>query len=248
MAQLRRIPRYGVIAVGLLILLIIVIVLRLFALLTAIPEVIGNRISLENRFRRFVYWLVNVEEVERFRDDVLLMMTEHVETSGETATDLDFPTSPVELDEWGLVRLIEQGREDAKRQLREGEFILSFVGTITTIIVSQVAGLAFAGLLLTVLLVVFSFVVSARIVVTDLLAYKAMDVERFPKTWLVMMAGWNQNQIGHNTSMMIAAIFIVFSTSGMGYDLGIRILDWYGNRSHPVEEKRWRVNEQSPYR
>jgi hypothetical protein len=247
MIWVRRLSRYTAILLGVIILLTMILFLRVFALLTAIPELIGERASIESRFREFVYWLVNVDEVERFRDDMLLMMVEHMEDRGEKTVNLNFPTESTELDQWGLLRLIETGREDAKRRLREGEFLLSFVGAILALLVSEVFGLAYAGLLMPILLLVFSFLVSVRIVVTELLAYSSKGVDGYPTFWLLMMAGWNKNQIGHNTSMMIAAAFIVFSTSSTGYKMGMEIVDWFGARSNPTEERKWRVENTGPF-
>jgi len=247
-ARIRGLPRLAAIFLGGVLLVVITITLRLFALLTAVPELVGNKISIERRFEDFVYWLVDVDELHSFRDDMLLIMIEHLESNDELDIEgMERPEDLDELDEWGLIRVMQRGREDAQNRLREGEFILSFVGALATVIIGQLAGLTFAAVLLTILLLVFSLLVSIRIVVTDLLAYRRSEVKGYPEIWLAMMAGWNKNQIGHNTSMMIAAVFIVFSASGLGYKIGMRVVEWFGLRSNPIEERKWRADDSSPF-
>lgn len=83
----------------------------------------------------------------------------------------------------------------------------------------------------------FSVLVVLRVVVTDLLSYRSREVRYDSIESLLLKRGWNENQINHGMSLVLASILLTTSSSEWGYELGLRFVEWFGSASKPMDDR-----------
>jgi len=166
----------------------------------------------------------------QFREDLLHIMEEQIHHS-DINTD--------ELDRWGLLRQIDEDRAEAIADLQTGEFMLSLGGAILSIGIGLLGDARFAGIGLTIILILFSILVVLRVVVTDLLSYRSNEVRHDRLGLLALKQGWNETQVNHGTSLVLASILLTVSSSDRGYSIGMRIAEWFGTESNPRDNFRY---------
>ncbi|WP_434521958.1 hypothetical protein [Halorubrum sp. AS12] len=213
------------------ILVVIVVTIRVLGAISSLPAWLGRQIRVNQFAERIVQRVVEIDRAHQFRDDLMFLLEEHARKE-----KFDFEG----YDRWGLLRLIDQRREESKASLRNGEFAISFLGGFVTILAGIYINIQIAGILLTALVLLFSLLVILRIVVTDILSYQSHNVQNESIEMLVMMASWNENQINHGASLVMAAILVCFSSSDIGYQIGLEVVDRFAERSNPSFGKRYR--------
>lgn len=209
-----------------------ILTIRVIGALSSVPVAIGKRINAERLARILVNRVVDMEVAYQFRDDLLYLMEEEIY---HARIDSD------ELDRWGLLRQIDEDREEAVEDLQTGEFTLSMGGAILSIGIGVWGDIRFAGLGLTIILVFFSILVVLRVVVTDLLSYRSHEVRHDRIELLALKRGWNETQINHGSSLVLASILLTTSSSDWGYELGMRIIERFGTLSNPRATDRYSV-------
>jgi len=207
-----------------------ILVIRIVGAVSSIPVAVGKRVNVEGFARGLVNRAVDVGVAYEFRDDLLLIMEEHVHQS-----ELD----PDEYDRWGLLRQIDEHREEAIDDLQTGESVLSIGGAIVSIALGAWFDIRYVGIGLTVVLLFFSILVVLRVVVTDLLSYRSREVRNDSIESLLLKRGWNETQINHGTSLVLASILLTASSSEWGYELGLRIVEQFGRASNPRDNNRY---------
>ena len=207
-----------------------ILVIRIGGAVSSIPVAVGKSVNVEGFARGLVNRAVDVGVAYEFRDDLLLIMEEHVHQS-----DLD----PDEYDRWGLLRQIDEHREEAIDDLQTGESVLSIGGAIVSIALGAWFDIRYVGIGLTVVLLFFSILVVLRVVVTDLLSYRSREVRNDSIESLLLKRGWNETQINHGTSLVLASILLTASSSEWGYELGLRIVEQFGRASNPRDNNRY---------
>lgn len=201
-----------------------ILLIRVIGALSSVPVAIGKRIDPEKPARILVNRVVNMDIAHQFRDDLLHLMEEQIYHSDINAD---------ELDRWGLLRQIDKDREEAIADLQTGEFMLSLGGAIITIGIGVWGDVRFAGIGLTIILIFFSVLVVLRVVVTDLLSYRSNEARHDRIELLALKQGWNETQINHGSSLVLASVLLTASSSNWGYSLGMRIARWFGTQSNP---------------
>lgn len=206
------------------------LILRVTGVVSSLPVMIGRNVSVEHLAMKIVYRVVDVDRALTFRDDLLLIFEERFRWSDEYDMDLD---------RWGLLRQIDLHYEKSKKELREGEFVLSLLGGFLAVVVGVLYNFRYAGVVLAVVILFFSILVVLRVVITELLSYTSFNVKDEPVERLVLYKGWNAAQVNHSSSVVVATLFVALSSSEIGYDLGLDIIDAVGKDAAPVENDRW---------
>lgn len=143
----------------LLIVVLLPILLGLMILLwiVDVPRKVGQRLDFEGGIRAMLYRVVDLEKTRQFRNDMLHILESEVEVEGDP-------------DRWGLLREIDKSQKEIERRLKNGEFAFSFVGGVAAFFVGNLLGIVFGGLLLTIVGLLFSLLVTARIIPPTLFA------------------------------------------------------------------------------
>lgn len=232
--NLDSIRYYIAVILAIPVIIAIIFSIRILGTISSIPAWLGDRINVERVTKQVVYGFVDIDKAHQFREDLMMLMEEHGKNAKFNFEDFD---------RWGLLRTIDLRREKAKADLRNGEFIISFIGGLITILVGIFVNIQVAGILLAALVLLFSLLVILRVVVTDILSYQSHNVDHESIEMLALMAGWNEKQINHGTSLVMAALLLSFSSSDLGYRIGMRIVDQFGRRSNPLDDKRYRSED-----
>ena len=214
----------------------LILVIRFIGALSSIPVAVGKRVNVEKAARALVNKAVDVEVASEFRDDLLYPMEEHVYRS-----ELD----PDEFDRWGLLRQIDEHREEAIEDLQTGESVLSMGGAILSIAIGAWFDVRFVGIGLTIVLLLFSILVVLRVVVTDLLSFQSCKVRNDSIELLLLKRGWNETQVNHGSSLVLASLLLTASSSDWGYELGMRVVKRFGTASNPRDNDRYSVENDS---
>lgn len=208
----------------------LIVLLRLIGAISSIPVTIGKRIDIESFARRIVERSVDMEITYQFRDDVLYIMEEQFYRS-----DIDSE----KLDRWSLLRQIDNHRDEAIENLKTGETILSIGGAILSVTIGIWTDIRFVGVGLTLVVILFSLLVVLRVVVTDLLSYRSTEVRNDSLELLLLKQSWNENQINYGSSVVWASLLITASSSEVGYRSGMQLVQWFGDASNPIDNKRY---------
>lgn len=214
----------------------ILIIIRLIGVLSTVPVAIGKRVDVEEAARKLVHLAVDIEIAYQFRDDLLLIMEEHIYQS---------ELNPDDYDRWGLLRQIDSHREEAIENLQTGELVLSIGGAIVSIIVGLLVDVRLIGIGLTVVLIFLSILVILRVVVTDLLSYRSGEVRNDNIESLLLKRGWNENQINHGSALVWATILLTTSSSERGYELGLKFVEKLGAKSNRRATERYSAEKDS---
>lgn len=213
----------------LLVVVLLPVLLGLIILLWIVdlPRKVGQRLDFEEVIRVVLYRAVDPEEMRRFRDDMLHILESEIEVEGN-------------LDRWGLLREIDRSQRKVEWRLKNGEFAFSFVGGLTSLVVGNLLGIVFGGILLTVVGLLFSLLVTARIIITDTLCYQSVDHRNEPIRRLALLKGWNRGPIFGSGAVGVAILSAIASRDGAGYRIGRGILKTYAEMKYGDEGK-WRT-------
>lgn len=227
--RLQTVLRAAIIIVSLLILLPLVLIGLLIVLwIIDIPRKVGQYFDFEGAIRRVLYRVIDPEEMRFFRDDMLHIMESEVEMEEG-------------LDRWGLLREIDKSQQEIELRLKNGEFAFSFVGGVVALLVGNVLGIVYGGVVLTLVGLLFSFLVTVRIIITDTLCYKSINHRNEPVRRLALLKGWNTGPIFGTGAVGVAVLSAVSSRDRGGYHLGRRILETIAGVMYGGEDK-WRVD------
>jgi hypothetical protein len=219
-------------AVIIVIFLIIVLLptligLKIFLWIFDVPRKVGQRLDFEGAIRAILYRVVDPQEMRRFRDETLHILESEVEVEGKP-------------DRWGILREIDESQSEIERRLKNGEFAFSFIGSIAALIVGNLLGIVIGGILLTVVGLLFSFLVTSRIIITDVLCFRSINVRNEPMRRLMLFKGWNRGPIFGSGAIGVAVVSAIASRDGMGYRLGRKIMESYAVKKYGGENK-WRA-------
>jgi len=215
-----------VVIVILLILILLPILLGLMILLWVIdlPQKVGRRLDFEKGIRRVLYRAINPDEMRRFRNDMLHIVESEIEITDDP-------------DRWGLLREIDKSQSEIERRLKNGEFAFSFIGGIIAIGIGNLLGIVLGGLILTIVGLLFSLLVSIRIVVTDTLCYQSTNHQEDSIRRLVLLNAWNRGPIFGSGAIGVAILSAITSINGVEYRIGRQVLETYAETKYSGENK-----------
>lgn len=192
-----------------------------------VPRKVGQRLDFEGAIRSVLYRVVDPEEMRQLRDELLHILESEIEVENDP-------------DRWGLLREIDRSQREVERRLKNGEFAFSFVGGLTALIVTNLFGIVIGGILLTVVGLLFSLLVTARIIITDTLCYSSVTHRNDPIRRLALLKGWNRGPIFGSGAVGVAILSAFASRDGAGYIGGRWILETYAEMKYGDKDK-WRV-------
>ncbi|WP_217630174.1 hypothetical protein [Halorientalis regularis] len=140
------------------VLLPLLAVISIFLYVMDLPRKVGEIVSFDSAIRLVIFRISSPDEMRSFRDDVLHILESGIKDPGT--------------DRWSLLHEMDDAKDEIEEKLRNGEFAFSFVGTITALLMGNVFGIVFGAVIITIVGLIFSFLVSARIIVTDVLCYE----------------------------------------------------------------------------
>ncbi|WP_336037439.1 hypothetical protein [Halobacterium yunchengense] len=216
-----------VVLFALLILLPILIVLAVLQRIARLPVVLGTSLRPELVLRKFAFSVFQPEVMRDFRDDVLHIVESRLEE------DEDW-------ERWGLLREIDQARENADDSLREGEFTFSILGGLSALLVGSHLGMDYLGVVLTLVTIFFSILVTARLIFVEVLAFRSEDHRHEPLRRLAVLRAWNRGPLNEGGEIGIAVASAFASKSQLGYNLGLILLGSIAGVFHEDDGK-WRA-------
>lgn len=221
--------RVSVILIAVVSILIpLLIGITVFLWIVDVPRKVGQYLTLEEAIRRLAFRIFDPHEMRAFRDDMLHIIESEID-EGE------------KWDRWGLLRDIDTAQDEIEDRLKDGEFAFTFGGGIAALIVGNVFGLTYGGIVLTIVGLLFSFVVALRIIITDALCYQSINHQDDSLRHLAILKGWNRGPVFGKGAMSIAILSMIASRGGAGYRLGTELLELFAEWKIRGEEK-WRVD------
>lgn len=175
--------------------------ITLILFITNILNRIGKSTSWDASFRRLLYTIVDREELIIVRDEALEIVRPRV-----------FEVKS--LDRWGLERQIDRSRSKAIDDLRKGERSIAIAGGIFAILITNLFGWVFGGLVVSITILFFTLTVAFRVVVVDILAYSSANTQYADLIELLKMKGWNNGPLRSYGAMGVVVVAIFTSTTG----------------------------------
>ncbi|WP_256301142.1 hypothetical protein [Haloarchaeobius salinus] len=209
-----------------------VVFLLLFPLLVLIsvllwvldlPRRLGEAVNIEEIIRRIIFHIGDPDEMRRFRDDVLHIVESENKDSGA--------------DRWSLLREMDQAKVKIEKTLQNGEFAFTFIGGVSALLVGNVFGVAFGGIVISLVALIFSILVTARTIVTEVLCYDSIEHRNDPMEKLEVLHAWNTRAALKKGAVGIAILTAFASRSKYGYQTGIQILDFVANALYSNDDK-----------
>ncbi|AJF24643.1 MULTISPECIES: hypothetical protein [unclassified Haloarcula] len=204
----------------------LLILISVSLVLIDLPRRVGEVINFDDAIRVVLFRFSDPEEMREFRDDVLHIVESENENSGS--------------DRWSLLREMDKAESEIENRIRNGEFAFSFAGGISALLVGNVFGISYGGVVITIVVLVFSLLVSARIIVTDILCYEPVKHRNDPIERLEILYAWNTSAAMKQGAVGIAILTAFASRSEQGYRVGIWLLDTIANMLYS-DDDRWRV-------
>jgi hypothetical protein len=215
---------------SLLILVPLLLGLSIVLYVTDIPRKIGSHLTFEEIIRNVLFSVLNPQEMRNFRDDILHILESEIDENKDW-------------DRWGLLREIDTAQNDIEDRLKDGEFAFTFVGGATAIIIGNVLGLVYGGIVMSIVGLIFSLLVAVRVIITDTLCYQSVGHRDDPLPRLALLKGWNRGPIFGTGAVGVAILSVVASRGGTGYRCGIRLLENVAEIQYS-DSDRWRVEQE----
>jgi hypothetical protein len=175
--------RLTIAIVGSIVLLIpVLLCLMLILWIFDLPRKAGQWFNFDRVVRFVVYRVFDPNKMRRVRDDFL-----HIVEADSKYDD--------NRDRWGLIREIDQSRYEIEQRLRNGEFFILVLGAFASFLIGNLCGLLVTGAILTLLGLLFSILVTVRIVFTEILYFKGVNNRHQPIDRLIVMKGWNTGPV-----------------------------------------------------
>lgn len=227
LARVRNVIRSLTILIVVLTLLIPALIL-IFVLLWLfdIPQKVGSYISIEDSIRKLLFYVIDPDEMRNVRDDMLHIMESEVN---------------IDLDRWGLLREIDTAQEEIEHRLKDGEFAFTLLGGAAALIIGNGFGILIGGLVLTLVVLIFSIIVALRLIITDALCYQSIYHRNDPIHRLAILRAWNKGPVFGKGAVGIAIISLITTRGGVGYQIGTRFVERYCELKFLGEDK-WQVD------
>jgi hypothetical protein len=221
--------RIGILVVILLLVLFPILVVFLIILwIVDFPNKIGHQFEFESSFRKLLFRFFDPIEMRSMRDEMLHLIEGSIEVEADA-------------DRWGLLRDIENAQLEINKRLKNGEFVFSFVCGIIALGIGTVYDAVYLGVFLTAITLLFSILVSARLIITEALCYRSIRHRYEPIERLCLYRGWNRGPIFGTGAIAIALVSAVLSRKGEGYKFGKVLLELILVWQYEFEDK-WRVS------
>jgi hypothetical protein len=196
--------------------LIVFIFILLYGL-TSLGRWVGGRIDYESKITSTLDYLIGIDRMQEFRDNLVEIVESQLDNPNEVEKgNMQLRTEPEKL------------RQRTKNDLRRGDFVIAVVSGSSSLLLSTVTPLPFLALLLSFYGILMTFLLTVRVIVTDVLVYSENEFADYSnrKPKLVPMYMWNK---GFLTSYQAQAgtivIGILMRFSPTGYDLALKLIE-----------------------
>lgn len=185
--------------------------------LTSLGRWVGGQIDYESKIKSTLDYLVGIDRMQEFRDNLVEIVESQLNCPNEVnKSNPELRTEP------------ERLRQETKNDLRRGDFVIAVVSGSLSLLLSTVTPLPFLALLLSSYGILMTFLLTVRVIVTDVLVYSENEFADYSnrKPKLVPKYMWNK---GFLTSYQAQAgtivIGILMRFSRTGYDLALKLVE-----------------------
>ena len=195
----------------------------------AIPSRIGARAPIEAWIQRGMDSVLDLQLMRQFRDDIFHRIRPHIVFTEE-------------FERWWVIREMELSVERTNSALQSGEYTLAvFLAVASVVLDTPVFGIP-GGLILTFLAIALSALIIVRLVAIKILAFRPETHLEEPTHELTVRMAFNRGPLSQGSSIAIALVTLFIGISGgMGYEIGLEIIERVAERSHPDDGERWGV-------
>lgn len=210
-------------------LFLIPILLSLWAFLWIVdlPNMIGKRLDLDQRYRSVLYTFINEEELTLIRDDFINTLHSRIEYQDN-------------LSKWGLRREIDRHRERAIRDLKQGEQVIAVTGGIFAVLIGNLFGFSFGGLVLTIVVLFYSLIASFRVLVVDSLAFSGQLYPNASMRELSKMKTWNEGPLRGSSGVAVVLTCLFNLRGRFGYQIGLEMMDDIFKIKINYDDEKWK--------
>lgn len=196
-----------------------------------IPRRVGERIDFESRIRAAVYAAIPPDRMKAERDRILQILESEAEV-------------PEDFDRWGTLREIDKSKRRVEARLRSGEFAFSFAGGVLSLVVGSALNVLLGGVLLTIVALSVSLLVAFRLGVTEAVAFTSINHRYESPRRLIIMNRWNKGPLSGQGAMGVVMLSVL-DPDGVGYRVGLSILDRIAQRQYDVQEDTWAISTET---
>ena len=199
--------------------------------IVAIPSWIGARAPIEAWIQRGMDFVLDLQLMRQFRDDIFHRIRPYIVFSEE-------------LERWWVIREMELSIERTNSALQSGEYTLAILLAVGSIVLDTPIFGVPVGLLLTFLAIGLSALTIVRLVAIKVLAFRPETHLEEPTHELAVRMAFNRGPLSQGSSIAIALLTLFIGLSrGVGYNTGLEIVEQIAMRSCPDDGERWRVQE-----
>lgn len=227
---LRFIKVVLLLVVALLLFVVSIVFLKILLFIFDLPRKVGHILDLESLIANLINRVADPQEMRSNRDQILHILESEIEFEDE-------------LDRWGLLRQIDNSQTVIENRLKNGEFAFSFLGGIAALIVGNGFGLVSAGIVLTIVVILVSLIVASRIIITDTLRYRSVEVRDEPLNRLALYKAWNEGALGQTGAIAVAVFTALTRKNSHTLELAIGILELVAVIMYGGNDK-WSVKNQ----
>lgn len=232
--RLRTWAHYGLIALFAVVIFIpVVTILLTFILLssvivviTSFPAWLGALFPVDAWARTVINRYLDNKRMQLFRDDMLHIFQRHADIDDE-------------LDRYWMLREMDVASDRVDTKLRNGEFAVAVIAGITSIGVTVLAPIQYAGVVLTVFAIGISTAAFARVIIIDILAYDSDMYQEASHEEVAARMGWNRGPINGRGAILTALGTVVVGLDERGYHLGKWFLEAVMAEHYLDDDERW---------
>lgn len=196
--------------------LLLVAAFMMFWSITAAGRWVGRKINAEHKIRSGLNFLIGIERMRGFRDDMTDVVRRNAELSN---VDKDVPE---------LRKESEQLREQAKEDIQRGDFVIAVGSGVLSILLSGVSPFSLLAILVAVYGVLTTFLLTVRIVVTDILVYPNDEFIQRPNRHekVAVRYSWNKTILrSYKTQAGTIVVGIIRRFGPEGYEISRKMFD-----------------------
>jgi len=176
---------------------------------------LSGKIAVKHRFRWGIDLVFGIDSIHEFREDIKGLVGKHAEL------DIGDRSGPE------IRKDIYELHEEASEQAERGEFIITIVTGILSLVIGTITGTPVVGWLLGSYSVVMTLTISLHVVILDVLAYgKTDELSPYRRKHLVLLEGWNRAILtSRTTQAAVLLVGILHRISPLGYQIAKELLD-----------------------
>jgi len=220
----------GAITVGILLIPILFFLVTI-TYIAAIPSRIGEQARIDSWLYRGMDKVLDINLMRQFRNDIYYRIRPHIELAED-------------YDRWWIMREMERSRERTNNALQSGEYAIALLLAFGSVFLdTSLSGIPVSAML-TFLAIALSGLVFIRITTIKILAFKPEVYRDEPTHDLAVRMGFNRGPFSQGSSILIALLtLLIGSTRGLGYELGLEIIEFFAAKTHPQDVERWHANK-----